>query len=88
MVNLIKIYVKIIFKIKKVSKPNTLCLDIFPNRVADMYGCYHYCQRNIPEAREQFSLCYEFGEAYLFGGQSTKLLNDIWTFNPCIYVVI
>jgi hypothetical protein len=47
-----------------------------------MYGYYLYCKKNIPECREQFSLCRELDSIVIFGGQSTKSLADLWAFNP------
>ena len=63
------------------SKISDVSLSIFSNGIADMYGYYIYCSKYLPECREQFSICGDSSNFYIFGGCSTKLYNDLWHFN-------
>lgn len=67
----------------EINKINNISLNVFSNGIADMYGYYIYCNKSFPESREQFSICGDFFNSYIFGGYSTKLFNDIWELDSC-----
>jgi len=65
----------------EINRVNNISLNMFTNGIADMYGYYIYCNKSFPESREQFSICGDFFNTFIFGGYSSKLFNDLWEFD-------